>query len=70
MPTEFALLKNEPPTYTECPKCKHKPFENFLRGQVQRGKKWFWLIKRPYCVVICYNCKEILGHESLPKETP
>ena len=45
---------------TRCPKCR-EPFEPFLRGQVTRFA-WFGLRKRIYSL-ICYACKEIVGHE-------
>jgi hypothetical protein len=43
-----------------CPNCR-EPFYPFLRGQVVRFD-WFGLRKRIYCL-ICWACKEIVGHE-------
>lgn len=48
----------------KCPKCGAEPFDPFLRGQVQRRKfKWFLWDPWPYCALICWNCKEIVGYE-------
>jgi uncharacterized protein YlaI len=64
MPTEYALLKNKPYPISVCPKCK-KSFEPFLRGVVQRPKRTWWGFGKlqPYCVLICSECKEIVGYE-------
>lgn len=64
MPIEFSLLLRKPVKLTNCPRCG-EPFEPFLRGQVQRTKRsWFGLgRRRPYCALICWACKEIVGYE-------
>lgn len=64
MPIEYAQLKDKPPALLRCPKCgDHNP--TFLRGMVQRSKRFLWILwKRPYCAVICNKCKEIVGYES------
>jgi hypothetical protein len=47
-----------------CPKCKATPFMPFLRGQVQRHpRRWLVGPRRPYCALICWECKEIVGYE-------
>lgn len=61
MPIEFAMLKDKPPPFDECPNCHARPFDPFMRGMVQVFR-WFGLRKR-YCCVICYECKEIVGYE-------
>jgi len=68
MPIEFKLLEKEPYAIEVCPNCGQRAPE-FMRGLVQRSKRFLWLLwKRPYCAVICRNCKEIIGWESPPKE--
>lgn len=64
MPIESFQLETAPNRLTNCPKCG-KPFEPFLRGQVQRGSRsWFGFGKpRPYCALICRACKDIVGFE-------
>ena len=65
MPIEVALLEGRPTLYATCPNCE-RPFVPFMRGQVQRSKRpwWrFWGAARPYCAVICRECKEIIGYE-------
>lgn len=60
MPREFGLLKNEPNPAEFCPHCS-SAFEPFMRGLVQSAwRRWLGL---PYCSVICYACKDIVGHE-------
>jgi len=65
MPKEYIMLENAPEYLNECPKCKHKPFKSFMRGQVQRSRYAFWpFIKRDkYCAVICNNCNNIVDYE-------
>ena len=50
---------------TQCPRCQRKPFEYFLRGQVVRPKRFLWFLGpiRPYCAIICRNCKNVVGYE-------
>lgn len=60
MPIEYSLLQNKPSPLERCPNCGHI-FVPFLRGMVQSW--WRKLFRRPYCAVICYACKEIVGHE-------
>lgn len=55
---------------TACPKCCAYPFRPFLYGQVQRerglGDLWRWIMRQPklgVVTLICWNCKEIVGHE-------
>lgn len=63
MPIECSQLQGKPNRLTHCPKCE-KPFIPFLRGQVQRsGRKWFIGRRQPYCALICWACKEIVGYE-------
>jgi len=70
MPREYTALLNEPPPLAECPNCGACPFEPFLRGLVQRAKRWLFIgPRRPYVAVICADCKEIVGHESPPEVT-
>jgi hypothetical protein len=65
MPTEFMLLQHETEPFAKCPKCGVEPFESFLRGMVQRRKRKWFLFGRewPYCSIICWKCKEIVGHQ-------
>ncbi len=48
-----------------CPSCGGEPFVHFLRGQVQRSRRWLGIFgfKRPYLAVICSFCKQIVGYE-------
>ena len=63
MPIEYALLKDKPLAMGKCPKCEARD-PNFMRGLVQRPKRFLWIFwKRPYCAVICHECKEIIGWE-------
>lgn len=70
MPVEVLLLRGEPVALEACPKCAARPLEPFMRGQVQRWPwrlrfRWPWSFfeERPYCAVICWACKEIVGWE-------
>lgn len=65
MTVECARLDGKPTPFSTCPKCG-KPFEPFLRGQIQRSpyKFIFFGPIRPYCALICRACKEIVGYES------
>jgi len=66
MPIECKLLERQPYAFEACPKCT-EPFPDFMRGQIQRPKRLFWIgPKRDYCAVICHRCKEIIGWESPP----
>lgn len=61
MPIEYSQLEGRPVPFEECPFCDVMPFEPFLRGIVQSW--WRKLLGKPYCALICENCKEIVGHE-------
>jgi len=64
MPIEAYLLRNQQCKIIVCPKC-HGLFEPFMRGQVQRRKKkWFLWGEWDYCALICSSCKEIVGYET------
>ena len=67
MPIEVLTLRDRAVPLAACPKCRTAPFDPFLRGQVQRGERpWWrplWGPKRPYCALICWTCKEIVGWE-------
>lgn len=69
MPIEYTLLKDQPCPIIVCPACD-EPFRPFMRGVVQRSKRWLWGLgpRRDYCALICWECKEIVGYES-PRET-
>jgi len=61
---ECTQLRGAPYFYEACPRCG-EPFPEFMRGQVQRGKRFLWVLwRRPYCAVICHKCKRIVGWES------
>jgi predicted nucleic-acid-binding Zn-ribbon protein len=63
MPIEYTLLRDKPLPFDICPKCG-KPFKIFMRGQVQKPKRFLWIFwRRPYCAVICHRCKNIVGYE-------
>ncbi len=63
MPLEADLLKNRPYPFERCPKCG-QPFPEFLRGMVQRSRRFLgFLWRQPYCAVICQQCKAIIGWE-------
>jgi ribosomal protein L34E len=68
MPIEITQLEHRAERLTHCPKCG-KPFEAFLRGQVQRWPRR-WLIGpwRPHCALICRACKDIVGYEGIGDE--
>jgi hypothetical protein len=66
MPIEVIQLANAHPMAFTCPKCGAFAYP-FMRGQVQRSPfKWWqlWGKPRPYCAVICSECKDIVGWES------
>lgn len=68
MPIECTQLDGAPERLDYCPKC-HEPFEAFLRGQVQRWpRKWFIGPSRPHCALICRACKDIVGYEGVGGE--
>jgi hypothetical protein len=70
MPIEASLLKDAPIEADKCPKCGHEPLELSWRGHFQRRKKkWPWSKPRPYCAVICANCKEVIAWED-PMDSP
>jgi len=63
MPIESTLLRFEPVPVKTCPACKAK-FEPFMRGTVQRSRFAWWIgPTRPYCALICSECKNIVGYE-------
>jgi hypothetical protein len=52
-----------------CPVCGDKPIRPFLYGMVERWP-WKWSLigvlfnlRRPYVSVICWRCKNIIGHD-------
>lgn len=57
---KYLELKDAPPPGYECAACGERVVP-FLRGLVISF--WRKLLGRPYCCVICSNCKEIVGHE-------
>jgi len=61
MPVEYMQLLRKAVPIARCPKCGDSPFRPFLRGQVQNA--WRKFFRRPYCVLICALCKEIVGYE-------
>ena len=67
MPIEVVTLTNAPVPLSACPSCGAAPFNPFLRGQVQRLPytlfSWPPFKQRPYCALICWQCKEIVGYE-------
>ena len=68
MQIEAMELKDAPRPIDVCPKCD-APFDPFMRGQVQRWPWPWWKLwlpigkPRPYCALICWHCKEIVGYE-------
>jgi phage terminase large subunit GpA-like protein len=63
MPIECELLAGRPVPFVLCPKCG-EIFHPFLRGMVQRRThRWFFWGAWPYCALICWDCKEIVGYE-------
>jgi hypothetical protein len=62
MPIEYMLLKDASVPLDACPKCSATPFYPFMRGQVQSA--WRRFFRKPYCCLICWNCKEIVGYEN------
>ncbi len=66
MPIECSLLDDAPVPVITCPDCGDSPLRAFMRGQVQR-LPFLWYApwrKRPYCAVICWHCKGIVGYET------
>lgn len=59
-PIEVEQLSGAPPRLEWCPICAC-PFLPFMRGQVQSW--WRRLFNRPYCCLICWSCKRIVGYE-------
>lgn len=68
MPIECLLLKNVPLPIQYCPdpECG-APNPDFMRGQVQ--SRWRRLLGLPYCCLICWECKAIVGYEKPPVDT-
>jgi phage terminase large subunit GpA-like protein len=65
MPIECEQLAGRPVPFVLCPKCG-EIFYPFLRGMVQRRRyRWLFWGPWPYCALICWACKEIVGYESL-----
>jgi predicted nucleic-acid-binding Zn-ribbon protein len=63
MPIESEILSKYPYVFEKCPKCGAS-FPEFMRGQVQRNRRFLWILwNRPYCAVICHKCNEIIGWE-------
>ena len=69
MPIEATLLRDAPVEDKPCPKCGAYPIVPMMRGIVQR-RKWTiqcgWpprKVSRPYCAVICEECKEVIAWE-------
>lgn len=67
-PIEAELLRGATSPLAACPECGVAPFDPFLRGQVQRHPWPWWDIfnlttPRPYCALICWKCKDIVGYE-------
>lgn len=60
MPIEYALLAGEPEPLEFCPQCSN-PFRAFMRGHVQ--SYWRRVFRLPYCCLICWQCKEVVGYE-------
>jgi len=66
MPSEYMLLKEEPFFKELCPNCGAR-FPEFMRGMVQRPKRFLGVLwRQDYCAVICHECKNIIGWESPP----
>ena len=63
MPLEFAQLKDHPCPFDRCPSCGAEPFDQFMRGLVQ--STWRRWLRLPYCAIICWNCKRIVGREGI-----
>lgn len=64
MPIEALILSHAPYAKEKCQKCGER-FPEFMRGQVQRSKRFLGIgPRRRYCAVICHACKEIIGWES------
>ena len=69
MPIEASVLKDAPLEAHKCPNCGHEPLELLMRGLVhRRKKKWPWSEPRPYCAVICSECKEVVAWEEPTRE--
>lgn len=73
LPEEALTLTDQVPPISACPFCGQsikigmifEPGTPFMRGMVQRSRRsWYapWRT-RPYCAVICPDCKEIVGWE-------
>ena len=64
MPIESAVLRFKPEPLDACPSCGQRPFRSFMRGQVQRRRRFLWVLwRRPYCAVMCEGCKAIVAWE-------
>ncbi len=65
MPKEAEQIKDAKVSLKSCPKCRALPFIPFMRGEIQRPtRKWLLGAKQPYCALICWRCKEIVGYEN------
>jgi hypothetical protein len=74
VPAEVRALHGAPVPIERCPRCEAEPFDPWLRGQVQRERYPWWArllprrwrarYARPYCSLICAECKQLVGHES------
>ena len=63
MPLETVILDKQPFVFEVCPRCGAAS-PSFLRGQVQRSKRFLgFLWKQNYCAVICHSCRQIIGWE-------
>ena len=75
MPWQVTVLATRDEILPACPLCDADPFRSALRGQVQRHplpwwkRPFYWLFRekdaRPYCAIICRDCMEIVGWETL-----
>ncbi len=68
MPIEVVELASKPQPLEACPECGAKPFDAFMRGQVQ--STWRYFLGLPYCAVICFSCKDIVGYEKSETKEP
>lgn len=67
MPQESRDLYDLAGPFDVCPECFTVILEPFIRGTVQRSKRFLgFLWKRDYCAVICPDCKRVIGWESPP----
>lgn len=65
MPIEFSMLGKQKQPVIQCKNCGNFTNDPYLRGLIQRSKRWFWIgPKRDYCAIICAFCDSIKGWES------